>query len=154
MSRLVVVAYPQEYRAEEVLDTLTRLGRENLADLNDAWYVSRSGDGRLRLHRPVELPAPGDASDAAWNALLGSACLYPVLDAEDSSGTAVAGRALVEARVSARFVHDLGKALVPESSAIVALIRRVALDEVLPELALYGGTVMQTSLAPAPGAGR
>ena len=56
--------------------------------------------------------------------------------------------------ISQRFVDELGKTLVPESSAIVALIRRVALDEVLPELALYGGTVMQTSLAPAPGAGR
>jgi hypothetical protein len=43
---------------------------------------------------------------------------------------------------------------VSESSAIVALIRRVALDDVLPELALYGGTVMQTSLGPASGAGR
>jgi hypothetical protein len=43
---------------------------------------------------------------------------------------------------------------VPEGSAIVALIRLVALDEVLPELALCGGTVMQTLRAPAPGAGR
>ena len=67
---------------------------------------------------------------------------------------AVAGPALVEAGISQRFVDELGRTLVPESSAIVALIRRVALDEVLPELALYGGTVMQTSLAPAAGAGR
>ena len=148
MSSLVVVAYPQEYRAEEVLDTLTRLGRENLADLDDAWYVSRSGDGRLRLHRPIKLPAPAAATGAAWNALLGSICLSPLFDAE------VAGRALVEAGISQRFVDELGRTLVPESSAIVALIRRVALGEVLPELALYGGTVMQTSLAPAAGAGR
>ena len=149
MSSLVVVAYPEEYRAEEVLDTLTRLGRENLADLDDAWYVSRSGDGRLRLHRPIRLPALADATGAAWNALLGSVCLSPLIDAEGSSGAAVAGRALVEARINQRFVHELGK-----TSAIVALIRLVALDDVLPELALYGGTVMQTSLAPAPGASR
>lgn len=154
MSSLVVVAYPQEYRAEEVLDTLTRLGRENLADLDDAWYVSRSGDGRLRLHQPIKLPAPADATGAAWNALLGSICLSPLIDAEGGSATAVAGRALVEAGISQRFVDELGRTLVPESSAIVALIRRVTLDEVLPELALYGGTVMQTSLAPAAGAGR
>jgi uncharacterized membrane protein len=154
MSSLVVVAYPQEYRAEEVLDTLTGLGRANLADLNDAWYVSRRGDGRLRLHRPINLPAVGDATGAAWNVLLGSVCLSPLIDAEGTSGAAVAGRALVEARISQRFVRELGETLVPESSAIVALIRLAALDDVLPELAPYGGTVMQTSLAPAPGAGR
>jgi uncharacterized membrane protein len=36
MIRLVVVVYACEYRAEEVLDTLTRLRREDLADLDDA----------------------------------------------------------------------------------------------------------------------
>jgi uncharacterized membrane protein len=154
MSSLVVVAYPQEYRAEEVLDTLTRLGRENFADLDDAWYVSSSRDGRLRLHRPIRLPARDDANGTAWNALLGSFCLSPLIDAEGTSGATVAGRAPVEARISQRFVRELGETLVPESSAIEALIRLVALDEVLPELALYGGTVMQTSLAPAPGASR
>ncbi len=150
MSSLIVVAYPQEYRAEEVLDTLTRLRRGNPVDLDDAWYVSRSAGGRLRLHRPIALPARDDASGTAWDALLGSACLSPLVDAACCSGAADAGHALVEARVSQRFVCELGKALVPESSAIVALIRLVSLDQVLPELALYGGTVMQTSLASAP----
>jgi uncharacterized membrane protein len=98
MIRLVIVAYPHEYRAEEVLDTLTHLGRE---DLGGAWYVSRGSDGRVRLHRPIEQ----------------------------------------------QFVIEFGGTLEPESSAILALIRHADADHLLAELVLYGGTVMQTSVA-------
>jgi hypothetical protein len=72
-------AYPYEYRAEEVLDTLTRLGRADLADLADACYVSRASDGRVRLHRPIDLPALGGATGARRDARVGSACLEPLL---------------------------------------------------------------------------
>jgi uncharacterized membrane protein len=149
MSSLVVVVYPQEYRAEEVLETLTRLEREDLADLDDAWFVRRSLAGRMRLNRPINLPPSHDVSSAAWDVLVGSLCVAPLVGADECSGTA-AGRALGEIGVSERFIREIGRTLVPESSAIVAPIRRVDADRVLRELVPYGGTVMQSSLIEDP----
>jgi len=143
--RLVVVAYPYEYRAEEVLDTLTRLGRADLAGLDDACYVSRGSDGRARLHRPIDLTALNGATGAVRDALVGTACLEPLFGGNDGAGTA--GLLLGTAGVDEQFVIEFGRTLEPESSAILALIRNADAEHVMAELVLYGGTVMQTSVA-------
>jgi uncharacterized membrane protein len=145
MIRLVVAAYAYEYRAEEVLDTLTRLGREDLADLDDAWYVSRGSDGRVRLHQPIDLPVLGDATGARRDALLGAACLEPLLGGR--AGGVRAGLVLGAAFVDEQFLIEFGRTLEPESSAILALVRDAGADRLLAELVLYGGTVMQTAVA-------
>jgi uncharacterized membrane protein len=144
MIRLVVVAYPYEYRAEEVLDTLVHLGREDLADLDDACYVSRGSDGRVRLHRPIDVPALGGATGARRDALVGTACLEPLLGGS-KGGTA--GLVLGTACVDEQFVIEFGRTLEPESSAILALVRNGDADRLLSELVLYGGTIMQTAVA-------
>jgi uncharacterized membrane protein len=140
MSSLVVVAYPQEDRAEEVLAILTRLERASLADLDDAWYVSRSGDGRLQLHRPIAMPPAAGSDIAAREVMLGAVCLAPL------SGAAAADGAPTPTGIGERFMREVGRTLVPESSAIFAVIRQGDPGRMLPELAPYGGTVMQVSL--------
>ena len=147
MIRLVVVAYSYEYRAEEVLDGLTNLGREDLAGLDHAWYVSRGSDGRVRLHRPIDLPALNGATGARRDALVGTACLEPLLGASGGGGRA--GVALGTAGVDEQFVIEFGRTLEPDSSAILALICNADADRLLAELVLYGGTVMQTAVASA-----
>jgi uncharacterized membrane protein len=142
MSSLVVVAYPQEDRAAEVLGTLTRLERAYLADLDDAWYVSRSAGGRLQLHRPIAMPPPAGSDAAVQEMLLGAVCLAPLF-----SGCSEAGCAPAPTGIGERFMREIGRTLVPESSAIFAVIRKGDPGRMLPELAPYGGTVMQVSLA-------
>jgi hypothetical protein len=46
MSNLIVVAYPGEYRAAEVLASLRRSSNECLIDLEDACYVIKDASGR------------------------------------------------------------------------------------------------------------
>jgi hypothetical protein len=55
MSDLVVVTYPDEYRAAEVLAALQRLQEELLIDLEDAAYVTKEKDGKMKLHETVPL---------------------------------------------------------------------------------------------------
>ena len=52
MSELVVIAYPEENRAEQVLTTLHQLQKEYLVDLADACYVTKDQKGKdgSRLH--------------------------------------------------------------------------------------------------------
>ena len=45
MSNLVVIAYPDQYRAAEVLASLRRLNKEYLIDFDDACYVTKHASG-------------------------------------------------------------------------------------------------------------
>lgn len=55
MSTLVVAAYPDEYRAAEVLAELRRLNSTYLIDLEDACYVTKDAHGKLKLHQATSL---------------------------------------------------------------------------------------------------
>jgi uncharacterized membrane protein len=43
-------------------------------------------------------------------------------------------------------MKDLGAKLTPGSAALIILVRSVTADKVLPEIAQFGGEVIQTSL--------
>ena len=89
--------------------------------------------------------ADNGATGALRDALVGRACLEPLLAGKEGAGTT--GCVLGTAGVDEQFVIELGRTLEPESSAILALIRNADADHVMAELVLYGGTVMQTSVA-------
>ena len=61
MSTLVVVAYPDEYRAAEVLAELRRLNSTYLIDLEDACYVAKDARGKLKPHQATSLTGAGAA---------------------------------------------------------------------------------------------
>ena len=51
MSELVAVSYPDVYRAGEVCAALQRLQQEFLIEMEDAAYVTREHDGKIKLHQ-------------------------------------------------------------------------------------------------------
>src|SRR5436189_2745741 len=67
MSTLIVIAYPEEHRAAEVLATLKQLRSENLIDLDDAFYVTKDQEGDVKVHHAVHLTRKG----AGWGTLAG-----------------------------------------------------------------------------------
>lgn len=48
--------------------------------------------------------------------------------------------------ISDPFMKQLGQKLAPGGAALIVLVRQVTADKVLPEIAGYGGDVIQTSL--------
>jgi len=77
MSDLVVVTYPDEYKAAEVLAALQRLEEKLLIDMEDAAYVVKGKDGKVKMHETVPLTKIGAASGLAsgtfWEQKLQSA---------------------------------------------------------------------------------
>src|SRR5689334_19425278 len=69
MSELVVIAYPDEHRAAEVLATLGRMRSADLLDLDDAASISKDQTGRLRLQQHEELTAEGVQRGHFWRRL-------------------------------------------------------------------------------------
>lgn len=155
MSALIVVTYPDEYRAAEVLAALQRLQDRLLIDMEDAAYVMKEKDGKFKLHQTVSLTKIGATSGLAsgtfWGALIGLLFLQPALGAiagaAVGSATGALRGKLRDYGIPDDFIMQLGQNLQNGNSALFVLIRRVTLGKALAEIEQYGGTVLHSSLS-------
>ncbi|MDP2309097.1 MAG: DUF1269 domain-containing protein [Pseudomonadota bacterium] len=147
MSDLIAVSYPDENRAEEVFETLKRLQTERLLEVDDLLYVTRSKDGKVRLHQNLNTTGTGAASGAIWGGIVGMLFLVPLVGmAVGAASGAIAGK-MSDYGINDKFVKDLAGQMKDGSSAVFLLVRKATPDKVLAEVGKYGGTVLRTSLS-------
>jgi uncharacterized membrane protein len=156
MSDLVCVAYKERETADQVLNELRQLQVEHLIDLEDACVVVRDDQGKVHLKQAVNLTAAGAASGGLWGGmfglLVGMLFLNPLLGwlgglAIGAGSGALSGR-LADYGINDEFIKSLGSTIQPGTSALFVLVRKATPEKVLPHVAKYGGTVLQTSLSP------
>jgi len=147
MSDLVVIAYPDPNKAAEVRDTLLRLQKEHLIDLEDAVYFIRDANGKTKLHQAIDLTAAGAVSGGFWGALIGTLFLMPLAGAAVGAAAGALTGVLTDIGVDDDFAKQVAAGLPNNSSALFILFRKVTADKVLPEIARYGGRIIQTSLS-------
>jgi uncharacterized membrane protein len=156
MSELVAVSYNDVYRAGEVCAALQRLQQEFLIDMEDAAYVTRERDGKIKLHQtqPVAGLATGIGASRGtlWGALIGLLFMQPLLGMAagavlGAAGGAIAGK-VADYGIPDPFMKELAGNLHPGTSMLFVLFRRVTWEKVLPHISQYGGTVMHSSLTP------
>ena len=154
MSDLIVVSFKSEDIADQALNKLQAMQKENLIDLDDAVVAVRDKNGKVRLKQAVDLVTVGAVSGAAWGTLMGTLVgllfLNPLVGFATGfalgAGTGAISGALADYGINDDFIKNMAKNLVPGTSALFVLVRRVVFDKVLPELAPFGGTVIRTSL--------
>lgn len=155
MSDLIAIGYQGEDTADQVLNKLHALKEEYLIDFEDACIVVRDQAGKVHLKQSVNLTgmsaATGGLRGALWGTLIGLLFLNPLLGlvtgAAFGAGFGALAGSLTDYGIDDKFIKSVGSAIVPGSSAIFVLMRRVTADKVLPELQPYGGTVLRTSLS-------
>ena len=155
MSDLVVIGFPGEDTADQVLNKLVALQKEHLIDLEDACVVVRDQNGTVHLKQAVHLAGMGAASGGAWGALWGTLIgllfLNPLAGlltgAAFGAGAGALSGALSDYGIDDDFIRSLGSTIQPGSSALFVLVRRATMDKVLPELSQFNGTVLRTSLS-------
>ena len=155
MSDLIVVTYPDLYKAGEVVAVLQRLQKQYLLEMEDAAFVTKDESGKVKLHQTVQLTQLGAASGAVsgtfWGALIGLLFLNPLLGAV--AGAAVGGAsgaisgAVSDYGIPDDFIKSLGNDLKAGTSAAFVLIRKATTDKVLAEVSKYGGHVLRSSLS-------
>ena len=146
MSNLVAIAYPDRDTAEQVRRTLFEMQKEHIIELDDLVVLTRSEDGKVKLHQSVSTAGAGAAGGAIWGGLIGLLFLAPVLGMAVGAAAGGAGGALTDVGVDDKFMKDLGTSLEEGGAAVVVLVRKSTPDKVLPRIAEYGGHVLQTSL--------
>lgn len=147
MTDLIVVAYDDIDRAHAVRQSLVRMDREYLVDLEDAVVVEKTDAGKVKLHQLHRLAAAGAVGGGFWGALIGLLFLNPLLGAAVGAAAGAAGGALSDVGIDDAFMKALGERFQPGSSALFVLVREYTPDKVLDELKAYGGDVLRTSLS-------
>ena len=147
MSDLIVIAYDDEFKAEEVRLTLAKLQVEHLIELEDAAVVVKDEHGKIKLKQAVNLTGAGAASGGFWGLLIGILFFNPLLGAAVGAASGALAGAFSDIGVDDNFIRELGQTLQPKSSALFVLVRKVTPDKVLEEVSQFGGKVLRTSLS-------
>jgi len=146
MSKLVVIAYDDQFKAEEVRTKLRRLQQDHLIDLEQALVAVKDDQGEVTLLRMSKPAAEVEAHKGFWNTLVGAIVMEPTLGmASDARSGAIRG-ALAGAGVDEDFLKDLAATFQNGSSVLFVLIRHASPEQVLAALQGTGGKLLETNL--------
>jgi uncharacterized membrane protein len=149
MSDLIVVAFDDEATAFELRAALVKLQKEYLLEMEDAVVVTRSADGKVMLHQPVNLTAAGAVGGAFWGTLVGLLFLNPLIGMAAGAGAGALSGKLTDIGINDEFMKEVGGTLTNGGAAVCVLLRKVTGDKVLERLSEFRnkGRVLQTSLS-------
>ena len=147
MSDLILLTYPDEAPAAAVMAELRRWQRQDLLDLEDAGYVTKSPSGQVMLYEAVPL---GRKTSTVSRLLLGdlAGALMLVPYPEATRGDLpnpihdIIGKYGIDPDSVARFLDQMR----PGSSAICVVVRRSTPEQILSQISKFGGQVVRTSL--------
>jgi uncharacterized membrane protein len=146
MSTLVVVAYDDPFKAEEVRLTLRKLQKDYLIDLEDAVVAVKDDNGKVKLHQAINMTSVGALSGGFWGALIGMIFMMPLLGAAVGASAGALSGALTDVGIDDKFMKDLAASMNAGSSVLFVLARKATPDKVLAELTGTGGKILKTSL--------
>jgi uncharacterized membrane protein len=144
VSDLIAIAYPDLATAQDVAANAAALTKSKELELEDLVVGEHRADGKIKLHQP-STAAAGAAGGALWGGLIGLIFLAPLFGMAIGAAAGAAGGSMADYGVDDNFMKDMGEKLEPGGAAVVALVRKVTADKVLPNLK-HQGTVIQTSL--------
>ena len=149
MSNLIAVAYPDVATAEQVRAKLVDLQKQKLITVEDAVVVERRADGKVKLHQAMSTVGAGAAGGALWGGLIGLLFFMPFLGMAIGGATGAAVGSAQDFGVDDDFMRKVAAGLTPGSAAVFTLVSDAVTEKVLPELAPFGGQIIQTSLSTA-----
>jgi uncharacterized membrane protein len=155
MSNLIVLDFDGIHTADEVLNKLRSLQKEQLIDLEDACVVERHKDGKVHIKQAVNMTALGAARGggmgAFWGTLVGLLFLNPlagmVIGAAAGAGSGALSGSLTDFGINDDFIKKLSATIPVDSSALFVLVRSVTEDKVIAEIESYKPRVLKTSLS-------
>lgn len=147
MSKLIIVSYDNETKAEEVRLKFLQMQKEYVVNIQDAVVVVKNQDGKVKLQQMINLPILGASSGGFWGLLIGILFLHPLLGVAVGAAAGAVSGALSDVGIDDKFMKNLAASFKPGTSALCILVSNPTMDKMLDELRGTGGTVLQTSLS-------
>ena len=145
-STIAVIAYPDQGTAADAASALQEMQSEYEIDLQDVAWVTKSKDGKMKLHNGTSLTGAGAAGGALWGFLFGLLFLVPVFGMAVGAITGAVAGHLTEYGIDHQWINEVANAIPPGGSALFIMARDANQERVLPEMANFGGTVLKTNL--------
>ncbi|HEX9038199.1 MAG TPA: DUF1269 domain-containing protein [Ktedonobacterales bacterium] len=149
-NEVIVVSFPDENKAQEVLNVLKSLDHEGAAQLRNAAIIRRNASGEITITETRDF---SDKQGAIAGALAGG--LIGLLRGHALAGAAIGAAGgfgaakVVDLGFPDEYLRNLGQQLKPGSSAIVAVVTFTNVDRAMATLDQFsGGTIMRQTLAP------
>ena len=146
---MIVIAFDNEYEAQEVLDTLKSMESMDVVDLKNGAVIVRSSSGEVKINETSDFDtkqgAIGGAVAGAVLGLLGGGLVRGAL--LGAAGGAAAGK-FVDLGIEDDLLKEIGDNLGAGSSAVVALVDFEQIDQAMEELDKFaGGHIMRHTLS-------
>ncbi len=146
---MIVVAFENEYEADQVLDSLKGMKAMDIVDLKSAAVIVRGSSGDVKIKETSDFDTKqgaigGAAAGAVLGLLRGGLLKGAILGAV---GGAAAGK-FIDLGLDDDFLKAVGDSLGLNSSAIVALVDFEQVDRAMEELDKFeGGQILRHTLS-------
>lgn len=149
MSNLIVMSFKDEDMANEVLNEVTEMQKENLIKVDDAAVAVRTAEGKVKVKQANNLVGVGALGGGFWGMLFGLLFFAPLLGlAVGAAGGALIGKD-TDYGINDDFIKRVSRSVKPGSSALFLLVDHVQVDRVIERIKAFKGEIIHTSLAVA-----
>lgn len=148
-STIMVLVYPTEKIADDVMDTVKHLQSRGLIEIEDACVVVKDSSGRIKIHQSHNLPLLAAAGGAVLGTLVGLLFAAPYVGAAVGATAGIMGGTLADIGVDDDFMASVGNEMKAGTSALFLLLHHITIDKAIPDLARHGGRILHTSFSKA-----
>ncbi|MER7769245.1 DUF1269 domain-containing protein [Kitasatospora sp. NPDC096140] len=149
MATLTVWRFPTATGADEALETLKKLQRQELIKVQDGAVVSWPGDARKPKTRHLsDMTGMGALGGAFWGFLLGLIFFVPILGAAVGAAGGALGGHLAHLGIDEDFIKRLRDKVTPGTSALFVLSTDAVLDAVRASFEGMHAELLETNLSP------
>ncbi|WP_372661263.1 DUF1269 domain-containing protein [Amycolatopsis kentuckyensis] len=148
MATLTVWRFPTVEGAENALDLLRQLQKQQLISIADAACVSwPEGRKKPRTRDLGSLTGAGALGGAFWGLLFGLIFLVPLLGAAVGAAIGALSGSLAHVGVDREFVGTVRSRVTPGTSALFVMSDRTVLDRAVEPFKETGATLLSTDLS-------
>ncbi|MFE2912761.1 DUF1269 domain-containing protein [Kitasatospora indigofera] len=148
MATLTVWRFPTATGADEALEILKRLQRQEVIKVEDGAVVSWPADARKPRTRHLgDMTGMGALGGAFWGFLLGAIFFVPVLGMAAGAASGALGGHLANLGIDDAFVQQVREKVTPGTSAVLVLTTDAVLDRIRPEFEGRHAELIRTNLS-------
>lgn len=149
-NQALVVSFPNENKAQEVLETLKQLNAAHDVSLSSAAVIRRGADGKVTIHETRDFSSKtGAVAGALAGGLLGMLRGHALEGAALGAAAGFGVSKVVDLGLPDDFLKQISEQLTPGSSAIVAIVTFENVQQAMQVLDQYsGGKILHQALAP------
>ncbi|WP_406086067.1 DUF1269 domain-containing protein [Kitasatospora purpeofusca] len=148
MATLTVWRFPTATGADEALDTLQKLQRQELIKVEDGAVVSwPDGARKPRTRHLGDLVGMGAVGGAFWGFILGLIFFVPLLGAALGAAGGALGGHLAHVGIDDDFVRQVREKVTPGTSALFVLSSDAVVDRVRAEFDGRQAELLETNLS-------